>query len=81
MKANIIKKQYTYYFSGNIAIQRVTETSDLGILRCDSFSYIKHINNIAASTRRLISMVMKVIEPQNTYLLTRIYTTYIRPKL
>ena len=56
------KKQYTYYFPGNIAIPRVTETSDLGILRCDSFSRKKHINNIAASTRRLIGMVMKVIE-------------------
>ena len=70
------KKQYTYYFPGNIAIPRVTETSDLGILRCDSFSYTTHINNIAASTRRLIGMVMKVIET-----ITKIYTTYIRPKL
>ena len=80
MEANIIKKQYTYYFPGNIAILRVTETSDLGILRCDSFSYTKHINNIATSTRRLIGIVMKVIETKNRYLLTRIYTTYIKLK-
>ena len=69
------------YFPGNIAIPRVTETSDLGILRCDSLSYTKHINNIAASTRKLIGMVMKVIETKNRYLLTRIFTTHIRPKL
>ena len=59
----------------------VTETSDLGILRRNSFSYTKHINNIATSIRRLIGMVMKIIETKNRHLLTRIYTTYIRPKL
>ena len=56
------KHQYAFYFPGNTVIPRVKEPRDLGIFTCDSFNYTKYINYITASTRRLIGMVIYLIE-------------------
>ena len=73
---NNTKQQYSVHGS---VIKSTSSCADLGVLRCDDFSYDQHIHNVALKASRLSGMSLKLFSTRDQQFLTRVFTAFIRP--
>ena len=72
------KQQYSVH---GCVIKSTSSCADLGVLRCDDFSYDQHIHDVVLKTSCLSGMTLKLFSTWDQQFLTRVFTAFIRPIL
>jgi len=69
------------YTINNIAINHVSNFTDLGIIVDSNLSFENHINSICTMARQRSGLILKCFTSRNPSLLVKAFSTYVRPVL
>lgn len=69
------------YNINNTIIPRVNNFSDLGVIIDSSLTFEPHITSICNKARQRAALILKCFTSRNPKLLTRAFTTFVRPSL